>query len=283
MARQGISKKVRFEVFKRDSFTCQYCGVKAPDVLLQVDHIDPVSQGGDNDILNLITSCQPCNSGKSDRKLSDNSVLEKKRQQLEDLQERKEQIEMMFHWHRSLTELDDHVLEQLAEYWSELVEPYSLTEPGKSSLKKLLKRFGLGEVMEAMRISVDQYVEYKEGVPTEASVVKAFSKIGGICTFKKQAQDKPYMKDLFYIRGIMKNRFSYCDERLALQMLEECVLLNANIDSLKKLALNARNWTEWRTQVEAFISQQQSKSKADGEFANEETQDAASALEEPKS
>ena len=31
MEREPISKKLRFEVFKRDSFTCQYCGSKAPD------------------------------------------------------------------------------------------------------------------------------------------------------------------------------------------------------------------------------------------------------------
>ena len=40
--RKGISKKTRFDVFKRDSFTCQYCGKSAPDVVLQVDHINPV-------------------------------------------------------------------------------------------------------------------------------------------------------------------------------------------------------------------------------------------------
>ena len=62
--RQPISKKLRFEVFKRDSFTCQYCGLKAPDVILEVDHIKPVKEGGTNDLLNLITSCYICNRGK---------------------------------------------------------------------------------------------------------------------------------------------------------------------------------------------------------------------------
>lgn len=62
--RKALSQKVRFEVFNRDSFTCQYCGAKAPDVILQVDHITPVAAGGTNDVLNLVTSCQACNSGK---------------------------------------------------------------------------------------------------------------------------------------------------------------------------------------------------------------------------
>lgn len=37
--RIAISKRVRFDVFKRDSFKCQYCGKSAPDVILEVDHI----------------------------------------------------------------------------------------------------------------------------------------------------------------------------------------------------------------------------------------------------
>ena len=65
--RKAIPKKVRFEVFKRDKFTCTYCGRKAPDVVLEVDHIIPVAEGGKNDIMNLTTSCRDCNRGKGKR------------------------------------------------------------------------------------------------------------------------------------------------------------------------------------------------------------------------
>jgi hypothetical protein len=138
MERKSIRSSIRFEVFKRDSFTCQYCGARSPDVLLQIDHIEPVSQGGTNDILNLITSCEACNSGKSDRRLSDTAIIDKQRQQLEALQERKEQIEMMFQWQKSLMRLDEHVLQELASFWNELVPTYSLNEAGKHGLQKLL-------------------------------------------------------------------------------------------------------------------------------------------------
>lgn len=70
MARKSLSKKIRFEVFKRDNFTCQYCGATPPDVILHIDHIHPVADGGTNDIDNLITACQPCNTGKGARLLS---------------------------------------------------------------------------------------------------------------------------------------------------------------------------------------------------------------------
>jgi hypothetical protein len=61
----ALSVRSRFEVFKRDDFTCQYCGRKSPDVVLEADHIVPLSGGGSDDVINLTTSCWECNRGKS--------------------------------------------------------------------------------------------------------------------------------------------------------------------------------------------------------------------------
>lgn len=63
--RETITNELRFSIFKRDNFTCQYCGRKAPDVELWLDHIIPVCSGGDNRPSNLITACYKCNLGKS--------------------------------------------------------------------------------------------------------------------------------------------------------------------------------------------------------------------------
>lgn len=62
--RENISPSLRYDVFRRDNFTCQYCGRKAPTVELHVDHIIPVAKGGTNDFNNLITACYECNRGK---------------------------------------------------------------------------------------------------------------------------------------------------------------------------------------------------------------------------
>lgn len=91
--RKTLSKKTRFEVFKRDSFTCQYCGAQAPEVVLHIDHMNPVAGGGTNDIINLITSCEPCNLGKGARELSDQTALAKQRAQLDELNQRSEMEE----------------------------------------------------------------------------------------------------------------------------------------------------------------------------------------------
>lgn len=61
----AVSRRVRFEVLRRDNHQCRYCGAAAPDVPLVVDHVVPVALGGSDDPTNLVTACQDCNSGKT--------------------------------------------------------------------------------------------------------------------------------------------------------------------------------------------------------------------------
>lgn len=259
MKRKPITKTTRFEVFKRDSFTCQYCGRKAPDVLLVIDHIEPVSKGGTNDILNLITACRDCNSGKSDRQLSDTTVLDKQRQQLEELQERKEQIEMLFQWQKGLLNLDDQIITELSDYWSELVSGYYLTENGHNNLKRLMRKFELDEILAAMKIATDQYLKFVDGEPTKESVEFAWKKVAGICTVNRRKKENPGEARLYYIRGILRNRLSYMDEDRALQLLRAALRANANLDSLEEFAKSVRSWTDWRMEMEYFIDQHKSQ------------------------
>ncbi len=157
-ARPPISKTLRFEVFKRDSFTCQYCGERAPDVILHCDHVKPVAEGGTTDILNLVTACVDCNLGKGARKLSENAALLKQLKQLDALQERREKMEMMLAWRDELDQLDEIPPLELEKRWDQLTG-YTFTETGKKKIKKLINRFGLDEVSAAMKVAVDQYVE----------------------------------------------------------------------------------------------------------------------------
>lgn len=61
----AVTKRTRFEILRRDEHTCQYCGAKAPDVTLHIDHVVPVSLGGDDKPSNLVTACKDCNTGKA--------------------------------------------------------------------------------------------------------------------------------------------------------------------------------------------------------------------------
>lgn len=60
-----LTKRLRYEILRRDGHTCRYCGGKAPDVELHVDHVIPQALGGTNDPGNLVAACKDCNSGKA--------------------------------------------------------------------------------------------------------------------------------------------------------------------------------------------------------------------------
>jgi hypothetical protein len=147
--RDPISKLLRFEVFKRDSFKCQYCGRSAPDVILNVDHIMPVAEGGTNDIMNLITSCFDCNNGKRARKLSDNTIIQKQYNELEKLNERREQLEMMIQWREGLKGLQNTELEYFEKVLSEKFDK-SLTDHGKKKVGGLIKNCGLNIILDKL-------------------------------------------------------------------------------------------------------------------------------------
>lgn len=63
-------KRIRFSrqnLFRRDKYTCQYCGVKKSRKDLTMDHIHPKSQGGPTSWENCTTACFKCNTTKADR------------------------------------------------------------------------------------------------------------------------------------------------------------------------------------------------------------------------
>ena len=66
--RSLMTRKMRYEILKRDHFRCTICGASASEgAKLEVDHIKPISKGGKTEPNNLRTLCQSCNRGKRDR------------------------------------------------------------------------------------------------------------------------------------------------------------------------------------------------------------------------
>lgn len=247
--RKAISKKVRFEVFKRDGFKCQYCGKCAPEVILNVDHIHPVSKGGDDDMMNYITSCFDCNSGKSDRLLSDDSALVKQRAQLEELNERREQLEMMLQWRDGLKLIDEESLASIEEAWEEVAVGWHLNESGRNTARKMLKTFGLAAVLDAIEVAGRQYLKFNaDGDAIGDSVTAAWNKVGGICRMASQPES---MRKLYYARGILRNRV-YVNEGYVMVLMKDAVEKGMDPDSILELAKVVRNWTEFKNELESW-------------------------------
>lgn len=67
-------KLSRETIFKRDNYTCQYCGMKPERKLLSIDHIIPRSKGGITSWTNCVTSCKSCNFKKQNLTLEKSNM-----------------------------------------------------------------------------------------------------------------------------------------------------------------------------------------------------------------
>ena len=68
--RSLMTGKLRLFIMERDDYTCKYCNnstKKEPNLLLEIDHIIPVSKGGCTVEDNLQTLCWRCNRKKSNK------------------------------------------------------------------------------------------------------------------------------------------------------------------------------------------------------------------------
>ncbi len=61
----------RIKIYERDAYTCQHCRKQLTRFTATLDHVTPVSRGGDNGFNNIITACRECNSKKNVRPLGD--------------------------------------------------------------------------------------------------------------------------------------------------------------------------------------------------------------------
>ncbi len=244
--RKTLKPSLRFEVFKRDKFTCQYCGRAAPDVLLHVDHIQPASKAGADDILNLITSCIDCNLGKGARLLTDDTALAKQRAQLAELQERREQLDMMVQWKSGLASIDEEAVAKVAEFYRQHFVGWVLNERGRGSLRQLITKHGVSDVLDSIVAAARQYVKIGEdGKATAESVDHAWSYVPRILTVKAAAKRDPGMDGLFYARGIARKRIPYFKDWEALSILKEAHKVGADADDLKDIARTCTSWSDW--------------------------------------
>jgi len=170
----AISPSTRFEVLKRDNFTCQYCGEKAPDMKVHVDHLIPKSKGGNDSLSNLVTACGPCNVGKASRLLPPEIVLEKRKKQAF----LNRQIE--YHRQAKLSEKQKDE-ENAIDVWKHYAKDVRFSE---DIIKDTLRRYSFDTCMDGMQLAVNLYFEYQQDHPKEAtpeSIQLALSKLRIMC------------------------------------------------------------------------------------------------------
>jgi hypothetical protein len=204
--------------------------------------------------------------------LSDASAIERRRAQLEDLEERRQQLEMLHQWHMSLVGLNDQAVDMAQSLWFESIgEPgYVWLDAARDEIRKLIKRDGFDAVCVALREAADCALRSsrinsdRDGVTNEW-----FWKIGRVLAVKKADAKDPGVAKLFYIRGILRNRCNYLNERACIALLDDAKSVGISVDWLEWLAKRVTSWSQFRDQVIAEINagQPEDQEATDGPHA----------------
>jgi len=151
--RKPLSKSLRFKIFKRDGFACQYCGNTPPATVLEIDHITPVSKKGTDDEDNLLTSCFECNRGKGDELLTiAPEGIDKKS---EVLAEKEEQLK---EYNKLIAAKKRREARQVNKISRIFDEVGNLTASDKNTIRnKFLSRLMVDEVEDAMYSAINKF------------------------------------------------------------------------------------------------------------------------------
>jgi hypothetical protein len=159
----SISKKIRFEIFKRDGFKCAYCGKAPPAVTLELDHIEPKAKGGKDDINNYLTACFDCNRGKRDIPLE--KIPTKLQENLEILKEKEVQLK---EYRKFISKIDRRIVLDLDEIncaYTGYYPGWEFSDKFKNtSLRRFLQLLPKHIVIESLRIAVSRWPNEKDKV-----------------------------------------------------------------------------------------------------------------------
>jgi hypothetical protein len=121
----AVSKRLRFEILRRDGFRCYYCGTRGNETGsgLTVDHVTPTALGGTDLPENLVAACGDCNSGKGAASLDSEAVADV-RSSLELIDERK----------RNAGARAYEMVEKRLEYGDQIRSAWEAVAPGYAHL-----------------------------------------------------------------------------------------------------------------------------------------------------
>lgn len=182
----AVSKRTRYEVLKRDNYTCRYC--RSAENPITVDHVVPIALGGTDEPSNLVAACRDCNYGKASA-APDGTLVDDVKQDA-------------FRWAQAMKLAIEHQLTRQGErdqYFGEFV--YAWEKWMSSDL------YGDWET------TVNSW--WRDGVPEE------FFKDAIFITAGKRYIDA-YSK-MQYVAGIVRNKMQDAREKAAELLAEESV------------------------------------------------------------
>lgn len=144
-----VSKRTRFEVLRRDEYTCRYC--RSTENQLTVDHVTPVSLGGSDSPDNLVACCKDCNSGKASSSPDSATVA----QVADDALRWAAAMKRAAQERARKRDADMAVLGKFYDYWNEVTAKADLPSDWEVSVTKFLAAgLSMGDLEDAALTSV---------------------------------------------------------------------------------------------------------------------------------
>lgn len=153
MKRPAITKKLRFAVMSRDGFKCRYCGAASSSELV-IDHLIPVANGGGNCIENLVTACQPCNAGKSDRPLNSAPTVEESAARVSALLDEQRKAAKGV---RAAIRAEARARQDIVDFWCQQTGRGAADKATISVMCSYVKEFGMELVVAWIRKAADKF------------------------------------------------------------------------------------------------------------------------------
>ena len=161
----AISKRLRFEILRRDGFKCVYCGAAPSENELHVDHVVPVALGGDDAPGNLVACCVDCNIGKASTSADAPPDLPDNYQTaVEEAAALRERREALLAQESLLVE---EIQEEFRSYWK-----HPQTWPYANSVRGWLRDFTVTEIKEFIEIAVNKGRTQKSAVQYLAGIIR---------------------------------------------------------------------------------------------------------------
>lgn len=180
--------------------------------------------------------------------LSDNSVMEKRKKQLDILQEKREQLELMIEWQNELLDFDNAVASSIAQVWTKFVGT-TINEHGLAKISLLLKKYSYEDLINAIQIACRQYLGKKDSN-------EIFNSLGGILYNKKLEEKDPVAASKKHIKNILQRNLGYFNFKTGMSLIDSAIEYGASIDSLLNFSKEVRTWTQFKSGIHRFIENQ---------------------------
>jgi TolA-binding protein len=249
-------KRIKYEVFEKDAFKCQFCGTGAPNVTLQLVRIQDAQPDEEwLDTAFLSTSCKVCEKKKSG---TDEKSLNNPYMSIDELEERLQQLKMLINWRKGMLNIRKQQLNNLIIYWENKISGFETNNDQKKYLAAHISKYSGDEIRSAMDMAVDKFIKYDEdGKLDQSSILTAFSKIPEICQTKTEIVTAHESDGLQRIHDqLSSNIAGFFDTRRTQQWLNYARSWEVQIDDLYKMASSVKSWTEFSVNIDKMVEKQ---------------------------